>query len=66
MKSWEQFLQTVAYAPARRHQSAQELRQMLQAAEAALADPQAAATPGYTQLLVNVGVAKQELQHYGV
>ena len=52
-------------APARRAQAAQELRHVLHEAEAALAPPQAT-DPGYTQLLVNIGVAQQELQRYGV
>jgi hypothetical protein len=59
------FLNMATLAPARRAQAAQELRHVLQEAEAALTPPQAT-DPGYTQLLVNIGVAQQELQRYGV
>jgi hypothetical protein len=59
------FLNMATLAPARRAQAGQELRHVLQEAEAALVRSEAA-DPGYAQLLVNIGVAQQELQRYSV
>ena len=61
------FLNMATLAPARRAQAGKELRQALKEAEAALpASPEGADGPGYAQLLVNIGVAKQELDREGV
>jgi hypothetical protein len=61
------FLSMATLSPARRAQAGKELRQVLKEAEAALlTSPHGADGPGYAQLLVNVGVAKQELDRFGV
>jgi hypothetical protein len=61
------FLTMAELAPARRAQAGQELRQAITEAEAALPTPSVTAdASGYAQLLVNIGVARQELQRYGV
>jgi hypothetical protein len=59
------FLFMATHAPARRQHAAQELSHVLQEAEAAVSRPETT-DPGYAQLLVNIGVAKQKLQRYGV